>query len=270
MVLTAAEFVKQTTSIPERFVDELFEFYNENTLPTECVINLNNVSKWLHVSKKQLSKTVRTSYKKNIDYTITAIKNTNKDAPNSNNHVQYMLSPDCFKQLCMKSNAKNGEAVRQYFIEVESTFIKYRQQLLNGMELENKQLRFNQRPKNADPVTGYIYVFKAHETLGLYRIGRSDNIKRRIREHQSSHADDIDVLYRFRTDDLKFVESCVHKALKDKQYRKLKEVFEADPDLIKMLLNQCDGVICARKEFESRKAPKQQGGYFIMFSPAKE
>lgn len=178
-----------------------------------------------------------------------------------------MLTPDCFKQLCMKTKGKNGDAVRQYFIEVEATFIKYRQQLLEGIELDNKRLLNNQRPKSVAPSPGYIYVFKAHETLGLYRIGRSQDIKRRIREHQSSHADDIDVLYRFRTDDSKFVESCVHKVLKDKQYRKHKEVFEADPDMIKMLLNQCNGIICARKEFESRKAPKQKGGYFIMFSP---
>ena len=41
MVATAAEFVKQTTAVPEQFVDELFEFYDENTLPTEFVINLD-------------------------------------------------------------------------------------------------------------------------------------------------------------------------------------------------------------------------------------
>ena len=142
--------------------------------------------------------------------------------------------------------------------------------MLDGMTLENTQLLLNQRPKSVEPKTGYIYVFKAHETLGLYKIGRSNDIKRRIREHQSSRADDIDVLYRFRTDDVKFVESCVHKALKDKRYRKLKEVFEADPDMIKMLLNRCNGVLCARKEYESRKAPTQLGGYFIMFAPVNE
>jgi hypothetical protein len=54
--------------------------------------------------------------------------------------------------------------------------------------------------------------------------------------------------------------------MKDKRYRKFKEVFEADIDMIKILLNKCADVIDARKEFESRKAPVQNGGYFIMLS----
>ena len=36
--------------------------------------------------------------------------------------------------------------------------------------------------------------------------------------------------------------------------------------MIKMLLNKCADVIDARKEFESRKAPVKNGGYFIMFN----
>jgi predicted GIY-YIG superfamily endonuclease len=138
------------------------------------------------------------------------------------------------------------------------------------MRLDNERLLRNQRPANVDPKAGYIYVFKASEQLNLHRIGRSSNLKRRITEHQSSQADDIDVLYRFKTNDIVFVESCIHKALKDKRYRKYKEVFEADIDMIKMLLNKCSGIIDARKEFESRKNPTQTGGYFIMFEPVTD
>lgn len=259
-MLTVAEFIKQTTSVPENFVDELFEFYNENTLPTDFVVNVDHVAKWLQASKRELTKTLRASYKLNIDY-----KKTKTVTSKSNNVVIYTLTPECFKMMCMASAAKNGRAVRQYFIEVEAMYIKYRQQLVDGIRLDNERLLRNQRPANVDTKAGYIYVFKASEQLNLHRIGRSSNLKRRITEHQSSQADDIDVLYRFKTDDIVFVENCIHKALKDKRYRKYKEVFEADIDMIKMLLNKCSGIIDARKEFESRKAPTQTGGYFMMF-----
>lgn len=261
---TAAQFIKQTTTVPEKFVDELFEFYNEDTLPTDFVINIDHVAKWLQATKKELTKTLRTTYKLNIDYTKT--KSKDPASPKSKYYMRYMLTPECFKMMCMASAAKNGRAVRQYFIEVEAMYIKYRHQLMEGMKLDNERLLRNQRPKNVDPKAGYIYVFKASDQLNLHRIGRSSNIKRRITEHQSSRADDIDVLYQFKTDDIVFVESCIHKALKDKRYRKYKEVFEADIDMIKMLLNKCSGVIDARKEFESRKQPVQKGGYFIMFN----
>ena len=264
-MITAAQFIKQTTTVPEPFVDELFEFYDEKTLPTDFVINIEHIVKWLQASKRELTKTLRTTYKLNIDYTKTKTKNAKSTNPKVNNYALYMLTPDCFKMLCMSSNAKNAHAVRRYFVEVESMYIKYRQVLIDGMTAENNKLLRNQRPKSTEPKAGYIYVFKAHESLNLHRIGRSSNLKRRITQHQSSHADDIEILYRFRTDDIVFVESCVHKALKDKKYRKYKEVFEADLDMIKMLLNKCSGVIDARKDFESKKAPKQSGGYFFMF-----
>lgn len=262
-MITAAQFIKQTTAVPDKFVDELFEFYNEDTLPTDFVINIDHLAKWLQASKQELTKTLRTTYKLNIDYTKT--KTTDPSNPKSNHCVRYMLTPECFKMMCMASAAKNGRAVRQYFIEVEAMYIKYRQQLLEGMKMDNDKLQRNQMPKSIDPKAGYIYVFKASDKLNLHRIGRSSNLKRRITEHQSSRADDIDVLYQFKTDDIVFVESCIHKALKDKRYRKYKEVFEADIDMIKMLLNKCSGVIDARKQFESRKPPVQNGGYFIMF-----
>jgi phage anti-repressor protein len=265
-MITAAEFIKQTTTVPAKFVDELFEFYNENTLPTDFVIELSIVAKWLQASKKVLTTTLRSSYKLNIDYTKTKYKDPKK--AKSNHCVRYMLTPECFKMVCMASAAKNGRAVRQYFIEVEANFIKYRHQLLEGMKLDNERLLRNQRPSNVEPKQGYIYVFKASDQLNLYRIGRSSDLKRLIREHQSSRADNIDIMYQFKTDDIVFVESCIHKALKDKQYRKYKEVFEADVDLIKMLLNKCSGVIDARKVFESRKPPTQNGRYFLMFDGA--
>jgi predicted GIY-YIG superfamily endonuclease/phage anti-repressor protein len=262
-MISAKEFIKQTTAVPEKFVDELFEFYDEKTLQTDFVVDLDKVAKWLNATKKSLTETLRASYKLNIDYTKKNIPNPNKKHPRNNRYVQYMLTPDCFKMLCLMSRGKNAQMVRQYFVEVESMYIKYREQVMQGLLTDKEKLLRNQRPQVVNKQEGVIYVFKAHESLSLYKIGRSTNLKRRIVEHQTGRADDIDILYRFRTKDLKFVEECVHKALKEKKYRRYKEVFEADIELIKKLVNKCGGIIDTVKEYEG-KQPKQQGGYFML------
>ncbi len=56
--------------------------------------------------------------------------NKDKDAVHSNNHASYMLTPICFKLICMQSTSKKAHEIRQYFIEVNKAFIRYRSQTL--------------------------------------------------------------------------------------------------------------------------------------------
>jgi phage anti-repressor protein len=114
--------IRKHTDVPQEFVQDFFSIYEKDTLPTDFVINIDHVAKWLQASKQELTKTLRTTYKLNIDYTKT--KTTDPSNPKSNNCVRYMLTPECFKMMCMASAAKNGRVVRQYFIEVESMYIK--------------------------------------------------------------------------------------------------------------------------------------------------
>ena len=94
MIESDANFVKQLSIIPERFVDELFAFYTKNTLQTDFVIDLAVVAKWLRCSTRELRRTIRSaSYKENIDYIIEKSKPTNKYA---NSNKIYTITPDCF------------------------------------------------------------------------------------------------------------------------------------------------------------------------------
>jgi hypothetical protein len=62
------EYLKKMTNIPNKFIDDLFGFYDENTLQTDFVINMNVVIKWLEARKDTMMKTLRGTYKKDIDY----------------------------------------------------------------------------------------------------------------------------------------------------------------------------------------------------------
>jgi hypothetical protein len=45
-----------------------------------------------------------------------------------------MLTPDCFKRICMRSRSSRAEDVRTYFIELESLLVRCRSTLLKGMD----------------------------------------------------------------------------------------------------------------------------------------
>lgn len=47
MAADAIAYVKRLTSVPERFVDELFQFYGESTTQNDHVILLDHVARWL-------------------------------------------------------------------------------------------------------------------------------------------------------------------------------------------------------------------------------
>jgi phage anti-repressor protein len=265
-MITAKVFVKQTTSIPERFVDELFNFYNENTLPTEFVIDLDYVAKWLQVRKAVLVTTLKKSYKRDLDYTATKAPNPNKKHPSSNNYTLYKLTPDCFKLLCMMSRSRNASLVRQYFIEVESRYIKYRQLLIDGMNKEMAAMNRAVKPKNAAVlIGGYIYIIRASDVKdSVYKLGRTRNLTERLRAYQTGRDEEVELLYRYKTDDIEFVESCVKKLLKEKQLRKYREVYNVDIDIIKKLVEQCDAVQRLRTHYIRRKASQMKGGYYIV------
>jgi phage anti-repressor protein len=258
----AAAFVKQLSAVPESFVDELFAFYNKDTLQTDFVIDLAVVAKWLKCSNKELRHTLRTSYKQNIDYIIEKNTGTFKYAAS---HRVYKLTPDCFKRVCMLSRSKNAEMVRTYYIEIESLFLKYRQQTEEGMQAEIDRLRKNQKP-SAHDTEGYIYVIRAAtgEHDSLYKIGRTGNLKERLSTYNTGSADNIEVLYKYRTDQIKSTEGCIKSWLKDRQYRKYKEVYSTDIDTIKMVISRC-GAIGAKLIEKNKSRREINGGHYVVF-----
>ena len=119
------DFLKRYSAIPNSFIDELFEFYNENTSQSDPSINLNNITRWLGTSKEGILKTLKESYVKDIDYTISKPVNPVRRTSHSNNLKVVLLTPECFKRLCMQSRSVKAHEVRTYFIEIESLLLKY-------------------------------------------------------------------------------------------------------------------------------------------------
>lgn len=257
-----ATFLKKHSSISNEFIERFLSMYDPQTTQTDCVIELDVVAKWLHVRKENLVKTLKSGYRKNVDYKFELVGKKTNTRYGGNNRKKYLITPDCFKRLCMRSTSYESENVRSYFISLESLIVKYKDHMLAGMQQEIKQLEKNQMPKSVEDSAGYIYVFRASPTRNsVYKIGRTSNLVNRLRTYQTGHADDdIDLIYKYRTDNHKTVEGCLKTMLKEKQYRKYKEVYEVDIDIIKQLIKECDGVATIKTELFKAKRVKTQKG----------
>lgn len=259
-------FLKQYSTIPNTFIDSFVSLYDSETVQTDFVVDVDVASKWLGIHKFVLLKTLRESYKKDIDYVETrATVKVGKYG--GNNYKKVMLTPDCFKRVCMRSRSKRAEEVRTYFIQLESLLVKYKSYIIEGMDKEIKSLERSVKPKNEEDSAGFIYIIKASpEKDSVYKIGRTGDLNKRLATYSTGTIDGVEVLFKYRTDNHKIVEACCKLWLKKYQYRKYKEVYQANLDMIKHIIHECDGINLGllKKEFVSSKAPKMTGGYYIV------
>jgi len=155
-----------------------------------------------------------------------------------------MISVNCFKKICQLTKSKKGNEVREYFIQVESLLNKYKNYIIDGMKDKINKLEKSQKPK-INPEKGVIYIFQTPNSSenSLYKIGRTKDLKKRLKSHQSPMAHDIEILFYYESDNIKEIESCIKTLMKKYQYRKYKEVYKINIDIIKSLIEQCDSII---------------------------
>ena len=104
-------------------------------------------------------------------------------------------------------------------------------------------LETNQKPKVSHR-SGVIYILKALNTdVTLYKLGKTKDLKNRLNTYNSSNTNDVEALFILYVKDIDSVESCVKKACKTHQYRKYKEVYEIDINVLKDVMTDCNDFI---------------------------
>jgi phage anti-repressor protein len=260
-------FLIQNSNIKKSFLDDFFEIIREDyfELSEKFLISSNKLQIWLNISsRKDFHETITRSYVNNIDYIIT--KPQHKGIGKNNEKI-YMLTPVCAKMILQSTKSKKGKEVRHYFIEVEKMLYKYKDLVIKKLTNELELVKNNQRPK-INSSKNKIYVFKAlNSELTLYKIGRAKDLKTRFNPHNSPMANDIEILFEYETDHIKQVESCIKILMKYAQYRKYKEIYQIDLNIIKKLIKYCDNNINLVKEYTN----KQKGGKnLFLYIPSNE
>ncbi len=257
--ISFTDYLKKFTSVSNKFVDDFFSHYDENTSDTDFVVDFDNTAKWLLMRKDSIKRTLMESYRKNIDYKITENKLTTAGRPSE----RILLTPDCFKRICMLTKSPKGEEVRSYYIQLEKHLDKYKDNIINDLRSRIKVLEGDLKPLEIPKDHGVIYVLKTDNTIELkdiYKIGSTTDFKSRLLTHQSSHADNIKVEHIYKTTNVKGVERCLKTVLQERQYRKRKEFYQIDIEDLKKIIDNCGETITLLKKSRVNKPSVDESG----------
>ena len=233
-------FLKQFSTIPHNFITDFFIIAKEEYTDNEIIINFDLVSKWLNIRKDNLKKILINNFEEKFDYAIETIKKKHPNTNRISNYDEILITPNCLKELCMISQTKKAKEVRKYFIEMEKLVKRYFQNIKDDMFKKIGLLENNQKPK-VNIKGGIIYILEAQNTnVSLYKLGKSTDLKNRMNTYNSGNANDVIPIFILPVDDVDSVESCIKKACRNHQYRKYKEVYEIDIDLLKEIMEDCN------------------------------
>ena len=260
--LSLQDYLKKYSSINNKFIDDFFGLYNVKTSNDDFVINLENLASWLKSLKKILKSTLVASYQLDVDYKIRTLKNDSKGRPKE----EILITPNCFKRLCMMSRTEKAEEVRSYFISLEDHINKYKSYIIEGLNNKVAKYETELKPTKIQNESGSIYVLKTTETIeGVYKIGKTENFKKRLQSHQSSHPNKLAIAYVYETDMINQVESCLKNLLKDKAYRKRKEFYEIDIDILKSLIKTCECMTLSIRK-KTKDIKNEECKYILMIT----
>lgn len=249
------EFLKKYSKISNKFIDDFFSLYDLDN-KNNFIIDLTKVAKWLDSKKGKIKETLLNSYKLNIDYIINKTSsNGRKGAPKE----EILLTVKCFKLLCMQSRTKKAVEVREYFYALEELIDKYKNYIIEGLKDKIEKLENNQKPK-VNPSKGVIYIIQTSDDMTLYKIGKTQNLKNRLLKYNTDKKDDIIPIYIYESEDIDAVEKCIKAFMKKYQYRKYKEVYQVNIDIIKQFINKCGDIAEIELDIHLKTKNKTQKG----------
>jgi phage anti-repressor protein len=272
-------FIKQFSKVPHDFITDFFIIAKEEYSDNEIIIDFNIVAKWLNVNKNDIKKVLVKNFEENFDYTIEKKKKKQINSRGATIYELILITPNCFKELCMISQTSKAKEVRKYFIELEKLIKRYFEIIKAEMYKKIGILEINQKPKTKIK-GGVIYILKAlNSDITLYKLGKTKDLRNRLNTYNSGNANDVEPLFILPVNDIDSVESCVKKACKTHQYRKYKEVYEIDIDVLKDVMTECNDFVnkmaakfnnkTEKKKFKTdiSRMKKKLDKYFIYLSP---
>jgi hypothetical protein len=255
-------FIIKYSFVNTKFVKDFYNIIKEDYIErySEFLIDSEILRNWLEISNRRVfNDTIKRSYKKNIDYTIKKVKKS--IGSGGQNFEVIILTPEAAKKICLSTNSIIGPQVQQYFLDIEVALYKYKNYIIDGLNNKITQLENNQKPK-INSTKKNIYVFRALNTdLTLYKIGKTINSKTRFSKHNSPLANDLEVIFQYETENIDQVESCIKSYMKLSQYRKYKEIYQVDLDILKKSIKDCDFKINEYNKDIIKYNKKQKGGY---------
>lgn len=141
------------------------------------------IAKWLGIIKGNIKATLLESYTKNIDYILLMPDQKQKHGSGGHNKETILLTEDCFKSMCMRSNSIKAEKVRYYYITLEKLVKNYTNDMLQKQAQKIEKLELDLK-KPLYPVKGALYVLSIDDG---HKLGRTNNLNKRFDTYYTSH-----------------------------------------------------------------------------------
>lgn len=245
------KFLLKFSDVPKDFIYDFFNIAKEEYDDYDFSIDFDVVCIWLNVQKYHLKRSLLNNFEENYDYVIDIIKIPHRYGASRKEEI--LLTPNCFKELCMISQTPKAKEVRKYYISIEKLIKKYNQDIQDKLYKKLNMLYKNQKPK-INVNGGVIYILEAlNSDTNLYKIGKTTNLRNRLNNYNSGNANDVEPIFILEVDDIDNVELCVKKTIKEFQYRKYKEIYEIDIDVLKQVMTRCDDFVNSMKKLISSK-----------------
>lgn len=248
------DFIIKRSNIPKKFLQDFFNLGGDSYGDAFKNINFDDIVEWLDVQKNHLKRLLTNNFVILDDYTEKKILVKNKKR-GANYVSKIMLTPDCFKELCMLSQTEKAKGIRKYYIVAEGLLRDHFEQIINELNKELGLIKNNlKKPKEI--IGGHVYILKAMNTTqkDMYKLGNSDDMKKRLRVYNTGNANNIEPLFVMKVDDINKVEGCIKNLAKEYQYKKNKEVYNIDFIFLKKLCIKCKNFINQlEKEFVNDK-----------------
>ena len=197
------------------FVSSFYCYLNYNN--TDFVIDMSDIWKWLGFTRKENCKVVlekhfhensnykiiKKSYEKKAATEVTVEANLVKNLGGAGyNKEKILMTTITFKKLCLKAGTKKADEIHDYFIKLEQLGQETLMEEAIGLklQLENQQTKFikdtQQILLDSYNNKSIVYLIKIiiHNII-LYKFGYTDNIKRRVNEHQTEINTDIKLIF---------------------------------------------------------------------------
>lgn len=157
----------------------------------------------------------------------------------------------------MASNTEKGNEVRKYYEKIEKLLHKYKDHIIENLSKRIDILENNQKPKISTS-KGVIYFLKSQlETDDIFKLGKSKKFKKRLLSHNSSHSDDVEIALVFETEYIDEIEGCIKLILKKYQYRKRKEIYQVNLNILKEIMEGCEELIMRTNIKSLKKKTKE-------------
>lgn len=243
-------FLINNSDISKEFINDFFGFQKKQLYEEykPFTINLDDIAYWLESRKTTLKETIILNYSKNIDYLI--VKNLmqddlrQKNKHGGHNKKLVLLTPDCFKMLCMRSKTKKADKVREYYIEIEKLIDKYKDIIISE---NNKKIQIleNDLRKEIQPSGDICYIFEETDELNIkyYRLGQTENLAKRMASHNSSSIHKKVVAFKIKTNNILHYEACLRGSMYNFRYKNNKDYYKIPLDKIKYAIENCGKVV---------------------------